>query len=215
MIPETRDGERVRLLQLIGDLIERAGSTVHTRIVSGVGSTVPSVTAASWSRREADLAIRVLADHPERSIAPIEEVRAETIVLALRDHALGDAYLRSGPVETLRLHDAQKGTSYVETLEAYFSAFGYVPAAAKRVFVHPNTFRYRLRRLAEISGLDLDDPLERLVAELQLRIFDADPSAPSAPADGPPSNGSRTRGRQTRSRQFGGGHKVAAPDAER
>ena len=50
MIPETRDGERVRLLQLIGDLIERARSTVHTPIVSGVGSTVPSVTAASWSR---------------------------------------------------------------------------------------------------------------------------------------------------------------------
>ena len=159
MIPETRDGERVRLLQLIGDLIERARATVHTRIVSGVGSTVPSVAAASWSRREADLAIRVLAAHPDRSIAPIEDVRAETIVLALRDHALGDAYLRSGPVETLRLHDEQKGTSYVETLEAYFSAFGYVPLAAKTIFVHPNTFRYRLRRLTEISGLDLDDPL--------------------------------------------------------
>ena len=74
-------------------------------------------------------------------------------------------------MEALRLHDEQKGTSYVETLEAYFSAFGYVPLAAKTIFVHPNTFRYRLRRLTEISGLNLDDPLERLVAELQLRIF--------------------------------------------
>ena len=88
--------------------------------MSGVGSTVPSLDRGEWSRREADLAIRVLATHPDRSIAPIEEVRAETIVLALRDHALGDAYLRSGPVETLRHHDEQKGTSYVETLEAYF-----------------------------------------------------------------------------------------------
>ena len=102
----------------------------------------------------------------------------------------------------------------METLDAYFRAFGYVPAAAKQVFVHPNTFRYRLRRLTEISGLDLDNPLERLVAELQLRIFDADSNAPSVPEDGP-TNGSRTRGRQTRSRQFGGPHKVAAPDGER
>ena len=98
-------------------------------------------------------------------------MRAETIVLALRDHAVGDAYLQSGPVETLRHHDEQKGTSYVETLAAYFDAFGFVPSAAKAIFVHPNTFRYRLRRLTEISGLNLDDPLERLVAELQLRIF--------------------------------------------
>ena len=43
MIPESRDGERVRLLQLIGDLIDRARATVHTRLVSGVGSTVPSL----------------------------------------------------------------------------------------------------------------------------------------------------------------------------
>ena len=184
---------------------------MHTRVVSGVGSTVPSVEAASWSRREADLAVRVLTAHPERSIAPIEDVRAETIVLALRDHAFGDAYLRSGPVEALRRHDEQKGTSYVETLEAYFSAFGYVPLAAKTIFVHPNTFRYRLRRLTEISGLDLEDPLERLVAELQLRIFVGGTStgAPVGTAS------LRTRTRQTRSPQFGGSHKVRARPAER
>jgi DNA-binding PucR family transcriptional regulator len=211
MIPETRDGERVRLLQLIGDLIDRARATVHTRILSGVGSTVPSVAAANWSRREADLAIRVLSSHPDRSIAPIEDVRAETIVLALRDHASGDDYLRSGPVETLRQHDEQKGTSYVETLEAYFTAFGYVPLAAKTIFVHPNTFRYRLRRLTEISGLNLDDPLERLVAELQLRIF-FDGTSTGGAVD---AASRRTRTRQMRSPQFGGSDKVRAPTAER
>jgi DNA-binding PucR family transcriptional regulator len=210
MIPETRDRERARLLQLIGDLIERARATVHTRVVSGVGSTVPSVAAASWSRRESDLAIRVLANHPDRSIAPIEEVRAETIVLALRDHAVGDDYLRSGPVEALRVHDEQKGTSYIETLEAYFSAYGYVPLAAKAIFVHPNTFRYRLRRLTEISGLNLDDPLERLVAELQLRIF-FDGTSPGWAVD---TASRRTRTRQMRSPQFGASHKVRAPTAE-
>ena len=168
-------------------------ATVHTRIVSGVGSTVPSIAATSWSRREADLAIRVLAAHPGRSVAPIEDVRAETIVLALRDLGLGDAYLRSGPVEALRLHDARNGTSYVETLSAYFSAFGYVPLAAKPIFVHPNTFRYRLRRLTEISGLDLDDPVRaprRRTATAHLRHRRGD-----RPVGDPA--GHRTRSRQT------------------
>ena len=96
-------------------------------------------------------------------------------------------------------------------MAAYFDAFGFVPSAAKAIFVHPNTFRYRLRRLTEISGLNLDDPLERLVAELQLRIF----------ADGAPRSGqldeadSRTRTRQMRSPDFGGRHKVGPHPAER
>jgi DNA-binding PucR family transcriptional regulator len=44
--------------------------------------------------------------------------------------------------------------------------------AAALVSVHPNPFRYRLRRITEIFGLDLADPDERLVAELQLRFLD-------------------------------------------
>jgi len=156
---------------------------------------VDSIAGTSWSRREADLAIRVLAARPDRPLAPIEAVRADTILLTLRDHALRDRYLHAGRVEALRQHDHRYGTAYVETLSAYFSAFGYVPLAAKRIFVHPNTFRYRLRRLTEISGLDLDDPVERLVAELQLWIgSDCDRAAgerPAASDTGP----SRRRGR--------------------
>jgi DNA-binding PucR family transcriptional regulator len=36
--------------------------------------------------------------------------------------------------------------------------------------VHPNTFRYRLHRIMELAGLDLEDPDERLAVELRLRL---------------------------------------------
>ena len=39
------------------------------------------------------------------------------------------------------------------------------------MFVHPNTFRYRLRRAAEVGGIDLNDPNARLSAMLQLRLM--------------------------------------------
>lgn len=45
--------------------------------------------------------------------------------------------------------DAVHNTVLVETLRARLDAFGDVNAAAAVLFVHPNTFRYRLRRLAE------------------------------------------------------------------
>ncbi|WP_372343404.1 helix-turn-helix domain-containing protein [Streptomyces sp. KL116D] len=34
--------------------------------------------------------------------------------------------------------------------------------------VHPNTFRYRPRRLAEVGGIDLDDSDQRFAAMLRL-----------------------------------------------
>jgi DNA-binding PucR family transcriptional regulator len=36
--------------------------------------------------------------------------------------------------------------------------------------IHPNTVRYRLQRIIEVSGIRLDDPDERLVAMLHLRL---------------------------------------------
>ena len=74
-------------------------------------------------------------------------------------------------------HDDKKGTSYLQTLQAYLDAFGDVPAAAARVGVHPNTFRYRLQRLVSIFHLNLNDPDERLVLGLQIRLLVASSDA--------------------------------------
>jgi sugar diacid utilization regulator len=42
-------------------------------------------------------------------------------------------------------------------------------AAAEAVVVHSKSFRYRLRRVKELAGLDFDDPQDRLLTHLQLR----------------------------------------------
>jgi DNA-binding PucR family transcriptional regulator len=60
---------------------------------------------------------------------------------------------------------------YLETLREYLAAFGDVPLAAERLQVHPNTFRYRLRRLVEMFDVDLEDPDTRLLLHLQLRLM--------------------------------------------
>ena len=64
-----------------------------------------------------------------------------------------------------------RGGGLVATLAAYMDCFGDVRAAAAQLGVHPNTFRYRLRRLQELVGLDLTDPAERIVAALQGRAL--------------------------------------------
>lgn len=46
----------------------------------------------------------------------------------------------------------------LETLEHWFATSGSARDVAGRLFVHPNTVRYRLRRIEELTGRSLSDP---------------------------------------------------------
>jgi hypothetical protein len=163
----------LRAQAVVPQLLERVKGSLHRPVLIGVGGRVPSAADVPVSRAEADLVLRALADDPQdRRWAHIEEVRARTVLLRLRDLARNDPHLREGPLTTLIEHDQQKESAYVDTLRAYLEAFGDVTVAAAGLNVHPNTFRYRLRRLVEVSGIDLDDAEQRLVAELQLRLLE-------------------------------------------
>jgi PucR C-terminal helix-turn-helix domain/GGDEF-like domain len=72
-----------------------------------------------------------------------------------------------GPVLDL---PAQDRSTLLGTLRAWFDAGGSAVETGKRIYCHPNTVRYRLRRLQEHTGRSLDDPKD--VAEL-LAALDA------------------------------------------
>ncbi|GAA4885900.1 helix-turn-helix domain-containing protein [Saccharopolyspora cebuensis] len=73
-----------------------------------------------------------------------------------------------GPLRRLREHDRAQGTDYLSTLHAWLRHPGRPRAAADELRVHPNTFRYRMKRLVEIAPVDLDDPDVRTALLIQL-----------------------------------------------
>jgi hypothetical protein len=92
-------------------------------------------------------------------------------VLAL--HRLANAAAAAGvadlgPVPLLRQHDEANGTEYVHTLYEWLRHPGDPRAAGQALRIHPNTLRYRMRRVAELSGVDLTDPNVRLALLTQL-----------------------------------------------
>jgi DNA-binding PucR family transcriptional regulator len=166
------DSAAVRAQAVVPQLLDRIRSSLRRPVLIGIGSRVHAAAQVPASRAEADLVLRALADdEQDRCWAHIEELRAQTVLLRLRDLAAADPHLSDGPLLSLVDHDRTKDSSYVDTLRAYLDAFGDVTVAAHSLNVHPNTFRYRLRRLVEISGINLDDPQQRLVAELQLHFL--------------------------------------------
>jgi DNA-binding PucR family transcriptional regulator len=98
-------------------------------------------------------------------------VHIESLMLQLADLAAAEGHQASGPVARLAGYDAAHRTQLVETLRAWLDSFGDAVVAAGRVHVHPNTFRYRLRRITEVGGIDLDDADSRFAAMLELRLL--------------------------------------------
>ena len=110
-------------------------------------------------------------------VALLDDVRGRVQATRLCELVAEDPDLAEGPVARLREWDAAHGTALAQSVAAYLDAFGNVGAAARRLHVHANTVRYRVRRAVEVSGLDLDDPDQRLVATVLLRA-DALSAAP-------------------------------------
>ena len=172
LVPVETEADPDPAVGLANAVVERARQALRLGVRAGVGSAVGALDGVATSRREADEVLDVLAAMPDRPVAAVDAVRAQVILHRLRLVAAEHPELRAGRVATLAEQDAAKGTAWAQTLRAYFDAFGDMAAAAAMVNVHPNTFRYRLRRITEVWGLDLDDPDERLVAELQLRFLE-------------------------------------------
>lgn len=171
LVPTPETLKRSRLLALVKSIIDRSKAALKTSLRAGIGSTVSNLHETPRSRWEADQVLRSLAAESRGAVvSDIHEMRAHTILIELKDLAAERPHLRAGKIEILAEHDRKRGTAYVPTLQAFLDGFGDIAIAASAINVHPNTFRYRVRRLVELSGIDLNDPTERLVTELQLRL---------------------------------------------
>jgi len=62
------------------------------------------------------------------------------------------------------------GGDLVKTLEVFFEHNGNLSQAAEALYIHRNTLIYRMERIAEITGLDLDNTETRLAVQLALRL---------------------------------------------
>ncbi len=64
-------------------------------------------------------------------------------------------------------YDKGNSTEWLDTLGVYLEEGGSIQQAAKRLFIHPNTMSYRVKRIKEILGIDLQDQ------EVQLNLLAA------------------------------------------
>ncbi|MFB9577380.1 PucR family transcriptional regulator [Streptomyces yanii] len=129
------------------------------------------------SRHDADRTLRVLRQEPAGRVALFADVQLNALLLEIGDQLHNEGGLLDGPIARLHHHDREHGTTMAETVAQWLDHLGNTLNASAAMDVHPNTFRYRLRRAAEIAQLNLNDPDERFAAMLEFRLTRQRPSA--------------------------------------
>jgi DNA-binding PucR family transcriptional regulator len=136
-----------------------------------VGPAVPSLAEATESARAALAAFRAA---PAWAAAP-RPVAASAL---LPERALaGDVAARRALRQDIYGALLRAGGELMETLDAFLASGGVLESTARTLYVHPNTVRYRLRRVGEITGLSPLVPREAFTLQVALTMGRLDPSA--------------------------------------
>jgi hypothetical protein len=130
-----------------------------------VGPTVPHLFAAGRSARAA-LAGQSCAQAWPGAPRPVaaDDLLAERVLV-------GDAPARAMLLDRIwHPLGSAGGGSLLETAAAYLEGGGGLEGTARLLFIHPNTVRYRLGRIADLTGYTLTDPHDGHTVRLALAL---------------------------------------------
>ncbi len=181
VIAETRDNEVVIFCRLearegidrarrIADNIrhQAAAEFANDPVAIGIGRAVDTLSGLRDAYREARQALTMahrLADPTPLYFGELNvyrllfQLESSPELAAFRDEIIG----------ALIAYDRAQGTDLIATLTAYFAHNANLSQTAEAMFVHRNTLIYRIERIKEIGGLDLDHAETRLSVQLALR----------------------------------------------
>jgi hypothetical protein len=149
----------------VQSVVDQVAEELALPVTAGLSAAVCPTTLV-LARRQADAA---LLEARTGSCASIADVRSRAMLRSLAPAVRDLPDLGADPLDALRDYDRRRGCDLSSTLLAWLDAFGDVARMTSELAVHPNTLRYRLRRIQEITGVDLrSDSAGRL--ELHLRL---------------------------------------------
>ena len=155
--------------------LRRLHADLERPVAIGVSSVCQGQAAFADGFAEAQQALLGTAVlNGESSVLSYEELGPYKYLLRVAlEGGIRDATVDA--VAKLAEYDAQRGSQLVTTLEEFLRRHGNISATSEALYVHPNTLRQRLRRIAELSGLDLrkDDWLMIEIAVKMVKLEQA------------------------------------------
>lgn len=146
---------------------ERLDERGRAGLAVGIGTPAPDLAQARATWLQARLAARVCAAVPAmRPIASWPTLGVYRLLACGPSRSLREGVLDPAIRRLLATGD----TDLIDTARSYLDNAGNVARTAADCLVHRQTVYYRLRRIASVTGLDLDDGRDRLTLHLGLTL---------------------------------------------
>ncbi len=137
------------------------------QVYAGIGRVAADLSDWKDSYREAAQALAMAIRLNERTPLYFGDLSVYRLLFQLEGNPELEAFCRQtlGP-----LLDYEGGGDLLETLEAFCDHLGNLSQTAEKLFIHRNSLLYRMERIAQLTGLDLNNPDTRLAAHLALKV---------------------------------------------
>jgi len=173
LYPLENDSQTSRISRIVDETRAQLAARAPSGLVAaGISRPATGLTALREAYREAKDAVSIaneLGDQGQTTF--YGDLKLYQFLLALKERNLD--HMRRFYVETIGAlveHDERRQGDLLRTLEGFFAANGNLAKAASDLDVHRNTLVYRLERISELTGLDLEDPDNRLILHLALKV---------------------------------------------
>jgi purine catabolism regulator len=176
LLPGFLDDE---LFELAERAVAATGEAIGARPLAGVGRAVVGGRAReAYHEARCALEARELGalakngtangSQPAASVATYRDLGSFQLLLSLQDSDALRLFCESllGPIEHGEGH---YGGELMRSLEAFIECNGQWEAAARRLYCHRHTLRYRIRKIEELTGRDLSSARDRIEFWLALR----------------------------------------------
>jgi len=158
-----------RLVTVLGDCTDALAGAGTMLPAYGEGAVVvgPAVSGLAQAHRSAAVALAGLRAAPMRLDVARPVVADDLLPERVLD---GDRLARETLLDEVYRPLLGMSEDIVTTVATYLETAHSVEATARRLFVHPNTVRYRLRRAAEACGRTPTEPRDAYVLQIALAL---------------------------------------------
>lgn len=145
-------------------------SQLGVELRAAIAAPIAGLSAIATARSEVDRVLDSAERHPIsiKPVTSLAEARTTVLLDEIVTMVSADPRLIDERIRELQ----QQDPVLAQTLRSYLDSFGDVAVAANTLQVHPNTVRYRVRRIEKLLSTSLADPDARLVFSLALRALE-------------------------------------------
>ncbi|WP_406814510.1 PucR family transcriptional regulator [Mycobacterium sp. M23085] len=168
LLPQTRSRS---VASWVRGTIGAIRAELGVQLRAAIAAPVAGLAGVASARTEVDRVLNSAVRHPISfgQVTSLAEARTTVLLDEIVTLVGSDERLIDPRIVALRDDDPV----LAKTLRTYLDAFGDIAAAAQSLRVHPNTVRYRVRRIENLMSTSLADPEVRLLFSLGLRVLES------------------------------------------